>query len=283
MIIFVKSSLLEVIKFLQNFYFTFIDIIYICFLNFDLKNSNEAKNKKLTIVSAADKSHYKSAMQLIDSVKKTNKEAVVYFYDLEQESEFNFKDVMYENFIYRKFDFSNYPSFISKKYFSEYDNSFKLGYYAWKALIVNIVANEVGGILIWCDAGNVVKKELSLIKKVVNKKKFYSPISSNRVIDWTYPTLINDLNFPERFLRKRNLASGLVCFDLTSKTGREVAMVWSEWSQKQNLIAPIGSNRFNHRQDQTLITLLYYKLINQKLVPKTYKIFGLRFHQDIEK
>lgn len=278
--IILKTFLLLAIKFIQNTWFTCVDIIYICYLNLDLKNSTEAKNKKLTIVTAADKSHYKSAIQLIDSVQKTNKNVVVYFYDLEIESEFKIKDVKYENFIYRKFQFSNYPSFISKKFFSDYDNSFKLGHYAWKAVIVNTVANEVDGILIWCDAGNVVKKELSLIRKLVNKKKFYSPISSNRVIDWTYPTLIKDLNLPENFLRKRNLWSCFVCFDLTSKIGREISHCWSEWSKKQNLIAPIGSNRSNHRQDQTLITLLYYKLINQKLVPKTYKIFGLRFQQD---
>lgn len=277
-----KTFLLEIFKFFQNFCFTFIDLIYIFYLNLDIKNSNEAQNKKVTIVTAADKSHYKSAKQLIESVQKTNKEVVVYFYDLENKSELNIKDITYDNFIYRKFDFSNYPSFISKKFFSEYDNSFKLGHYAWKGVIVNTVANEVSGILIWCDAGNVIKKELSLIKKLVNKKKFYSPISSNRVIDWTYPTLIKDLNLPDKFLRKRNLWSCFVCFDLTSKIGRKVAYGWSEWSQKQNLIAPNGSNRFNHRQDQTLITLLYYKLINQKLVPKTYKIFGLRFQQDIE-
>lgn len=280
--ILVKTFLLGLNKFFQNFCFTFIDLIYICYLNLDLKNSNEAQNKKITIVTAADKSHYKSVKQLIKSVQKTNKEVVVYFYDLENISEFNIKDVTYDNFIYRKFDFSNYPSFISKKFFSEYDNSFKLGYYAWKAVIVKTVANEVDGILIWCDAGNVIKKELSLIRKLVNKKKFYSPISSNRVIDWTYPTLIKDLNLSENILRKRNLWSCFVCFDLTSKISREVVHCWSDWSQKQNLIAPIGSNRSNHRQDQTLITLLYYKLINKTLLPKTYKIFGLRFQQDLD-
>lgn len=278
----IKTFLLVFSNFLQNFYFTLIDIFYICYLNLNLKNTTEAKNKKLTIVTAADESHYKSVKQLISSVQKTNKEVVVYFYDLEKESNFNVEDIEYSNFIYRKFDYSNYPSFFSKRYFSEYDNSFKLGYYAWKGVIVNIVANEVSGILIWCDAGNVIKKELSSIKKLVNHKKFYSPISSNRVVDWTYPTLIKDLNLNKKLLKKRNLWSCFVCFDLTSDIGREMVNCWSEWSQKQNLIAPIGSSRYNHRQDQTLITLLFYKLMNQKLLPKTYKIFGLRFQQDIE-
>ena len=281
-VIFLKTYLLIFIKFFQNSYFTFIDIIYLAYLILNLKNSKEAKNKTITIVTAADKSHYESVKQLVSSVQKTNKEVVVYFYDLEIDSEFKIEEIKYKNFVYRKFDFSNYPSFFSKKYFSEYDNSHKLGYYAWKGVVVNKVANEIDGILIWCDAGNVFKKKLSLVKKLVNKKKFYSPISSNRVVDWTYPTLIRDLNLSDDLLRKRNLWSCFVCFDLTSQLGRDMANYWSEWSQKQNLIAPVGSNRFNHRQDQTLITLLYYKLINQKLVPKTYKIFGLRFQQDIE-
>jgi len=282
MTISLKTFLLVFSNFLQNSFFTLIDIFYICYLNLDFKNTSEAKNKKLTIVTAADESHYKSAKQLIISVQKTNKDVVIYFYDLEKESNFNIESIESSNFIYRKFDYSEYPSFFSKKYFSEYDNSYKLGYYAWKGVIVNIVAREVSGILVWCDAGNVVKKKLSTIKKLVNHKKFYSPISSNRVVNWTYPTLIKDLNLSKEILNKRNLWSCFVCFDLTSKIGREMANCWSEWSQKQNLVAPIGSNRSNHRQDQTLITLLYYKLINQKLLPKTYKIFGLRFQQDVE-
>jgi glycosyltransferase involved in cell wall biosynthesis len=42
-----------------------------------------------------------------------------------------------------------------------------------KGVITSIVAKQVSGILIWCDAGNILKKELNLIKKIVTKKKFF--------------------------------------------------------------------------------------------------------------
>ena len=57
--------------------------------------------------------------------------------------------------------------------------------------------------------------------------------------------------------------------------------LWSDWSLKEEYIAPEGSNRFNHRQDQTLITLIYHSMIGKALIPKTHKIFGVEFHQDI--
>lgn len=281
-LIFFKTQIRKFIKQIIELLFTSLDLIYMFLISFNLNNNKLAKNRKITIVTAADKSHYQSSIQLMKSILSTNKDIVIYFYDLELETELDFGEFQDERIIYKKFPFEQYPKFFSKKYFSEYDNGYKLGYYAWKGVITSIVAKQVSGILIWCDAGNILKKELNLIKKIVTKKKFFSPISSNRVKDWTHPSLVRKLMLNDQLLKKRNLWSCFVCFDLSSDLGQKMVKLWSDWSLKEEYIAPEGSNRFNHRQDQTLITLIYHQEVKKFLIPKTYKIFGLRFQQDLE-
>jgi len=281
-VIFFKTQILIILKKIEELFFTIIDLIYIFLVSLNIKNNKLSKNRKVTIVTAADSSHYRSSRQLIKSVLSTNKDVDIYFYDLEIDAKFDFNEFQDESFIYNKFPFEQYPKFFSKKYFSEYDNGYKLGYYAWKGVITSKVAEEVDGILIWCDAGNILKKELNLIRKIVTKKKFFSPISSNRVKDWTHSSLVKNLRLTNKILIKRNLWSCFVCFDLSTDLGKKMVKLWSDWSLKEEYIAPQGSNRFNHRQDQTLITLIYHQEIKKLLIPKTYKIFGLRFQQDLE-
>ncbi len=276
-----KTNLLIILKTFRNIIFTFIDFIYIALTILNLKNNKIAKNKKVTIVTAADESHYKSAEQLIKSIFLTNKNFNVIFYDLDKKNTFDFEINSTFNFKYKKFDFDNYPNFFSEKFFSDYDDSYKLGYYAWKAAILQTVSKDLDGILIWCDAGNIISKKLSLLIKIITKKQFYSPISSNRVVHWTHNSLIEKLELSKNILKKRNLSSGLVCFDLSSDISRKLIEQWFDWSKNKSLIAPDGSNRSNHRQDQTLITLIYHSMIGKALIPKTHKIFGVEFHQDI--
>ena len=172
-LIFFKTQIRKFIKQIIELLFTSLDLIYMFLISFNLNNNKLAKNRKITIVTAADKSHYQSSIQLMKSILSTNKDIVIYFYDLELETELDFGEFQDERIIYKKFPFEQYPKFFSKKYFSEYDNGYKLGYYAWKGVITSIVAKQVSGILIWCDAGNILKKELNLIKKIVTKKKFF--------------------------------------------------------------------------------------------------------------
>ena len=154
-----KTNLLIIVKTFNNILFTFIDCIYIALTILNLKNNKNAKNKKVTIVTAADKSHYKSAEQLIKSIFLTNKNFNVIFYDLDKENTFDFEINNEFNFKFKKFNFDIYPNFFSEKFFSEYDDSYKLGYYAWKAAILQTVSKDLDGILIWCDAGNIISKK----------------------------------------------------------------------------------------------------------------------------
>ena len=58
---------------------------------------------------------------------------------------------------------------------------------------------------------------------------------------------------------------------------------WAEYSQIEECIAPIGSNRFNHRQDQAVLTLLIYLNNFQKKLSKYYKLYNVKIGQTFNK
>lgn len=251
-----------------------IDFAYLFLLNFDFKNNSKSRHKKITFVTAADQKYYLKANRLIKSINKTNPDSNIFFYNLDSKNEFNFENL--KNVKYYDFEFDKYPNFLKESHFSKYDNDNKLGSYAWKAVIISEVANKSNGILLWLDAASIVTKNLNQLKKVIVKRSFYSPISSNKIKDWTHFSLIKKLHLSETFINKKNLSSGCVGFDLENKINSEIIIKWKLMSLDEDFIKPKGSSRLNHRQDQALLTIIYHQAYIKKLFPKTHKIFGIK-------
>ena len=84
-------------------------------------------------------------------------------------------------------------------------------------------------------------------------------------------------------MKIKNLASGMIGFNSENNLAKIIVNEWFEASQNKDLIAPSGSNRSNHRQDQSLLTLISYKFQSVNLSPSTHKIFGIIVHQDPNK
>ena len=91
------------------------------------------------------------------------------------------------------------------------------------------------------------------------------------------------MNFNLKLINKRNLASGMVGFNSKNKKSLNILNEWFEKAQIEKLIAPKGSSRSNHRQDQALLTLICYKQNIVHKIPSTHKIFGIIVHQDPDK
>lgn len=256
-----------------------IDLAYLFLLNFDFKNNSKSKDKKITFVTAADQKYYLRANRLIKSINKTNPDSNIFFYNLDSKSEFNIENL--KNVKNYDFEFDKYPNFLKESHFSKYDNDNKLGSYAWKAVIISEVANKSNGIILWLDAASIVTKNLTQLKKVIVKRGFYSPISSNKIKDWTHISLIKKLNLSETFVKKKNLSSGCVGFDLENKINNDIFKKWKLLSLDEEFINPKGSSRLNHRQDQALLTIIYYQTYLKKLFPKSHKIFGIKLQVKI--
>ena len=259
-------------KFYRDISNVTIDLFLIIFQLFK-KSINQ---KPFVIVTGADSSHFNSLVNLLKSINLYEKGTETNVYNLGMSiDEINYLKSNFKfNFI--DFDFKSYPPFIG-----QIDNSNKLGSYAWKAIIVfNEYKNNKN--ILWLDAGCIVTKELRLLKKLILKNGFFSPESSNRIKDWTHPNTISKLNFPVDNLTKRNFSSGLVGLAADDKKIKRLVKAWYKHSLDRETIAPNGSSRENHRQDQSILTLLVHLESLDKTTLRTHKMFGLLKHQDNE-
>jgi hypothetical protein len=156
----------------------------------------------------------------------------------------------------RDFNYHKYPA-----YFNIHINA---GEYAWKPVIIEEVMNELGeeykGELLWCDAGNKVNGSLSFLIDIIKKNAIYSPISDGSISKWTHPKTLQSLQIHQRnpILRMRMRAGGFCGFDLSQSEVRNFIQLLSKFAQTKSVIAPEGSSRKNHRQDQSILSILYY-------------------------
>ena len=259
----------------MNITYTFFDIIFLSLSQLLLFLNWINNNEKLTIVTASDTSHFQSLKQLIDSIKKYEKDTRLIVFDLglkiEELEELN---STYINIEVHKFEFNNYPEHVN---LSSQDN----GAYAWKPIIIEEILNLSKGLVLWCDAGNLLTRNLSSLKRHLIINGFYSPLSSEKIEKWSHPKTLNYLNFPKKKYLKRNLNAAVVGIRYKSRY-KELVDLWKTSALQKDLILPEGANSSNHRWDQTLLTLIYYRDYQKLYSLKTYFVFGIKVHQDID-
>ena len=136
--------------------------------------------------------------------------------------------------------------------------------------------------IIWLDAGCLITRNLKLLKSIIKKNGFYSPQSSDTIKRWTHPQTLKALDTNEKVYKKRNVSGGIVGFAINSEKMKDLLLDWNEFSLRKEVIAPKGSNRLNHRQDQAILSVLIHQHGVSRLTPRTHKIFGILRHQDNE-
>ena len=249
-------------------------LIFLCSL-INLFNNSD---KNLVIVSAADESHYKSALNLFETLNTYEPDSKLVFYDigLKEDQKKTFIS-NHPNVIFEKFRFNEFPEFISKK-----DKDGKIGSYSWKPQIINECIKKYNQNVLWLDAGCKINKKLKLLKIILGTKGFYVASSVGKINQWTSKESMNNLNFPKKYINKKNYASGMVGIN-PKKKYVDMLNDWSRLALDKNVIAPDDSSRDNHRQDQSILTMLIYKNGLYRFTTKTYKIFGIKIHNDPDK
>ncbi len=177
-------------------------------------------------------------------------------------------------------------TFEHEKYPRFWDVAINAGQYGWKAGIINDARIKYGGILIWLDAGNQVTKDFILnIHKTVVDEPFYgfwSPKSAYGMGKWTHPGMFKYFNADIKEYRyKSNCNGAAIGFDTNNNTIiNTMILPWFECALNKNCIAPPGSSRENHRQDQAALT--YFAYLNGhecKIAPRDF--YKLQTHRDI--
>ena len=233
--------------------------------------------KDIHIVTGADYTHGYSLLNLLESISNYASEASVTIWDLGLHSDQRaIVESKFPSYFLRTFDFSQYPDFVNISNF--------VGQYAWKPLIIEMTLFECrgNGIGIWLDAGDLVTGSLKEIQLLTLHFGFFSPYSTGRIIDWTHPETLHFLNLPSSSWKKPNCNGAIVSFDLSNENAMNLLSNWSASSLIVNCIAPEGSGRHNHRQDQSVLSVLAENanlnfISNSRILKKSQNIL---IHQD---
>lgn len=239
----------------------------------------------MTFVTASDTSHAKSLFNLITSVRFTNPDAQVIVFDLGLTgSELLNLSETFPTVNVEKFPYEDFPDY--------FDVRVEAGQYAWKAQCVERVAASSRGDLFWIDAGCVVTGRLTRIRRVLGRRGVYTDRAVGPSSRWTHPLTFAALEAGrhEVELRRDQLAATFIGFRLGREDVERLISDWALHSRNRDVIAPQGSSRINHRQDQSVFSILMYRFLAE-LIPKRLLSFvgywpeavkDYRIHQDVD-
>jgi hypothetical protein len=219
------------------------------------------------IVTAANSQYFNSLRQLIYSFYSTNeyKQSQMVCYDIglgsqELDSLEQFIKKIGVPVEIRKFEFAVYPDIVRLEHKT----------YSWKPIIINEVLTEKKCNLLWMDSADIILRLLSDIWVNLDKNGQYLPLSGSGTIRrWTHPTTLKLLNVPIEWQMMRNRAGSLCGFSYQNDHVREMVNKWAEWAEHWVYIKPKGSNRRNHRDDQSLMSILACEFAEKELIELT--------------
>ena len=231
----------------------------------------------ILFVSAGNYPYFKYFKRMANNLKTFEPNCKFHLWDLglteQQVEEFQ------EEFpwvVIKRFPFENYPDYFRLDVRPK-------GEYAWKPVIIDLEAQEWDGLMFWMDSPNLVLQSLVWERNHLSKNGIYSPVSSGTLRTWTHPKVLEYLKIPEHFRDSYHMRSaGLVGMDLSKPFVREFTKEWSELAQDINAIAPEGTHRGNHRQDQSIMTYVFYKLFEREKFEDYIHQVSIRYHQFIK-
>ncbi|CAI2180904.1 15347_t:CDS:2 [Funneliformis geosporum] len=212
------------------------------------------KDVPFTIITGASENHFcplKSFLYTTHETIKEFKKARVIVYDLGLSNEqieilgrLQKKGYLTK---LKKLDWSKYPKF--------WNISIARGEYAWKPGMIHEISKEYPGYVIWLDSGTKVKKFFfnNLVGFLEDFDGLVTPNSPGNMKTWTHKGVYEYFHDDHtKYDKLPNCNGAAIAFD----TNRTQTLIddWYNCALDKNCIAPPGSSRKNHRQDQALLT-----------------------------
>jgi hypothetical protein len=161
----------------------------------------------------------------------------------------------------KKLNYEEYPEHVDLNKFNGLNCS-----YAFKPIIIyneSILYNNIP--VIWLDcACRATIDILNKIIKSVNLYGFYSPVGNKEktieTIELNHPKTINLLGLTkhQHFNELQTRLAGISGVNYSIFNGKTIIDDWYKYSLDKNVIIPDGSSRNNHRQDQTVLSVLMF-------------------------
>ena len=233
----------------------------------------------ITIVTGASQNHIRSLYQFISSIQLfADLDHTVIIYDLGcSPVSIQALKEKFPLYIFRTFDYSKYPEF--------YNIEVNCGQYAWKSACIKECLLDAKDVLFWGDAGTKITHPLSTLYNVIKHYTIYSLLSSNHISDKTHSDTFKYFGNKQEHKDTIMLSGGVQGYDLYSEDIIDFIYNLASLCSQENIIAPPGSNRDNHRQDQSIFSILYYEYAKtHKLDQKfNFRFFaGYSIHNDVE-
>ena len=221
--------------------------------------------KEMTVVTAADHTHRCVLLNLLRSIHASNPGTHVVVYDIGVSGAHPSLDLPsltkaagldtdgHRTATLRRFPYKLYP-----RWFNVNESA---GEYAWKPAIIKMAADEFG-LVLWMDAGDEVSPTrggLGRIEALVKAKGFYSPASTGKFTRWTHNGMLRHFGLPlHKHATWSNCNAALVGMNRDSLAYKLVLEPWHACAMNRSCIAPKGSSRRNHRQDQAALSCVVH-------------------------
>lgn len=231
--------------------------------------------RETIFVTAANDPFCEAARTLIESIRVHYPEQKIILYDLGLSKE-NIISLQDQAKV-KPFNFSKYPAF--------FDISKNAGEYAWKpTLFWQEVRLHPNAYVFWLDAGDLVVNELKLTLKLLARYGIYVTDSSGTMDQWTHPKMLEGFGIShQRAKTLKNIAAGFIGVDTQHAGAVDVIRQWARCALSKETIAPPGSDRSNHRQDQALLGCIIYRdgILSRPLGKKRFGVIKeVTFHNN---
>jgi hypothetical protein len=175
------------------------------------------------------------------------------------------------------FNYKDYPAF--------YDITVNAGQYAWKsAAIEKSIEGAASPVtVLWLDAGNTLTAPIGDVFSFIRKQGLFTPMSGGRISEFIHPLTLEATGKTLADFRGKNMRNGAIIGFYTGLPWvKEWFKRWRTWCDTESIIAPPGSDRTNHRQDQALLTITYWAIARQRGLSYMREFTTIKTHCDID-
>ena len=180
---------------------------------------------------------------------------------------------------YRKYNFAHFPAW------SNINEPHSKGGYSWKVITLFDVLTEYKGVVMWTDAGSILgNSEIDVSRARVNG--FYSFVARHSIGKWTHNATyqcIEDMKWASNVnsvVNKTCCSGGYMIIDYWNRTVMtNVVYPFVKCSLTKRCIAPTGSSRWNHRQDQSALSIFIQSFGINQACDANYSA-SVHFHRD---
>ena len=153
-------------------------------------------------------------------------------------------------------------------------------YWFKSAIWCGLLNNQVKDIVLVIDSACIIYNDLYAIEKLIETNIIYTPYSAEDIETYVHPKSRETIGFtlPTTL---HMVSGGCLGINLKDKVGDAFIQDFIKCCNCKDVLCPEGSNKLNHRQDQSALTLLYH-LYHLKYKFKMVKEWvNIDFHKGI--